>query len=294
LYNIFDDWDLALAAYNSGPGNVSKAIRRSGGNKNYWNLRNFLPRETANYLPIFYATLYLFEYADAHNLQASDAFNLHHFEVDSVQVKKMLTFEQIKTTIGIDEELIKFLNPSYKLDIIPHVAGKSFTLVLPKEYLGLFVQNEEQIYAYATAEEAKREKPLPEYAELNQRVRYRVRSGDYLGRIAEKYGVSVSKIKKWNNLRSNNLRIGQRLTIYPRNFPSPAKKTSTVSNTKKQESPTEAAPKGSYTTYVVKQGDSLWSISQKYKNISVSQIKTWNNIKNNKLHVGTKLKIYKG
>lgn len=295
LYNIFDDWDLALAAYNSGPGNVSKAIRRSGGNKNYWNIRQFLPRETASYVPIFYATLYLFEYAGEHNLKASDAFTLHHFEVDSVKVNKLLTFEQIQTTTGISEELIAFLNPSYKLNIIPSIVGKNYTLVLPNEHIGMFVQNEAQIYAYAAAEEAKREKPLPEYAEMNQRIRYRVRSGDYLGKIAQKYGVSVSRIKKWNNLRSTKLRIGQRLTIYPRSIPGAAKKS--ASNSKANKKPKiigDTKPKGSYITYIVKEGDSLWSISQKYTNISVSQIKKWNNIWDNKLRIGTKLKIYKG
>ena len=290
LYTMFNDWDLALAAYNSGPGNVNKAIRRSGGNRNYWNLRPFLPRETASYVPIFYATLYLFEYADEHNLQASSKFNLHHFEVDSIQVSKQLTFEQIQVTTGIDESLLEYLNPSYKLNIIPYIKGKSHTLVLPREYVGLFVQNEAQIYAYVATEEAKREKPLPQYVELSNRIRYRVRSGDYLGRIAQKYGVSVSKIKQWNRLRSNNLRIGQRLTIYPRRLPvthiQKAKKQSAVKSKK-------PLPKGKYITYTVKQGDSLWSISQKYPNISVAQIKEWNNIWGSKLKIGAKLKIFK-
>ncbi len=290
LYTMFNDWDLALAAYNSGPGNVNKAIRRSGGNKNYWNLRAYLPRETASYVPIFYATLYLFEYANEHNLQASPKFNLHHFEVDSIQVSKQLTFEQIQVTTGIDESLLEYLNPSYKLNVIPHIKGKSHSLVLPREYVGLFVQNETQIYAYVAAEEAKREKPLPQYVELNDRIRYRVRSGDYLGRIAQKYGVSVSKIKQWNRLRSNDLRIGQRLTIYPRRLPvvntQKVKKQSVVKNKK-------PLPKGKYITYTVKQGDSLWSISQKYPNISVAQIKEWNNIWSNKLKIGTRLKIFK-
>ncbi|HIP47655.1 MAG TPA: LysM peptidoglycan-binding domain-containing protein [Lutibacter sp.] len=292
LYNMFDDWDLALAAYNSGPGNVNKAIRRSGGNKNYWNLRGFLPRETASYVPIFYATMYLFEYAGEHNLQASSEFNLHHFEIDSIQVKSLLTFEQIQKTTGIDEKLLAFLNPSYKLDIIPFIDGKDYSLVLPKEYVGLFVQNEAQIYALVKEDEAKREKPLPKYTEMNQRLRYRVRSGDYLGKIASKYGVSVSKIKKWNRLRSNNLRIGQRLTIYPRNFASvKTKKKATKQKSKKHK---KKLPKGKYAIYTVKQGDSLWSISQKYKNVSVTQIKEWNSIWGNKLSVGTKLRIYKG
>ncbi|MEN8123159.1 MAG: LysM peptidoglycan-binding domain-containing protein [Bacteroidota bacterium] len=294
LYNIFGDWDLALAAYNSGPGNVNKAIRRSGGNKNYWNLRSYLPRETASYVPIFYATLYLFEYADEHNLKASADFNLHHFEVDTIQVKRLVTFEQIQTTTGIDEDLLSFLNPAYKLNIIPHIANKNYKLVLPKEYIGLFVNNEAAIYAFAEAEEAKREKPLPEYAELNQRIRYRVRSGDYLGRIAERYGVSVSKIKRWNNLRSTKLRIGQRLTIYPRRLPGITKSKTSVTKKPSSKKTKKPLPKGKYVTYTVKQGDSLWSISQKYQNVSVTQIREWNNIWSSKIEIGTKLKIFKG
>ena len=290
LHDIFGDWDLALAAYNSGPGNVSKAIRRSGGYRNYWNIRQYLPRETASYLPIFYATLYLFEYAEDHNLKASDAYDLHRFEVDTVQVQHTLTFDQIQAKTGIDASLLSFLNPAYKLSIIPKVPKKNYTLTLPRDYVGLFVQNEKAIYAYAAQEEAKREKPLPKYAELNQRIRYRVRSGDYLGKIAGKYGVSVRSIKRWNHLRSNKLRIGQRLTIYPRRLPAVAKSTPKKTKTH----PKKPLPKGDYILYTVQEGDSLWSISQKYPNISVQQIREWNNIWGNKLKVGMKLRIYKG
>ncbi|WP_299527940.1 lytic transglycosylase domain-containing protein [uncultured Lutibacter sp.] len=286
LYNIFGDWDLALAAYNSGPGNVNKAIRRSGGSKNYWNIRHNLPRETAGYVPAFYATLYIFEYANEHNIKAKES-SLMYFETDTVQVKRQLTFEQIYETLNVDIEVLQFLNPQYKLDIIPYIKEKNYTLALPVKDIGNFVSNEQQIYAYASAEEAKREKPLPEYIEMNNRITYKVKSGDFLGKIADKYGVSVSKIKQWNNMRSTNLRIGQRLTIYPRrlNVTTTSKQTKTTSKT--------AIPKGEFNTYTVKSGDSLWLIAQKYVNVSVQNIKDWNNIWSVKsLQPGIKLKIF--
>ena len=287
LYKIFGDWDLALAAYNSGPGNVSKAIRRSGGSKNYWNLRPYLPRETAGYVPAFYATLYILEYADEHGIKAKESA-LTHFQTDSVQVKRQLTFEQINETLNVDIELLQFLNPQYKLDIIPYIKGKNYTLALPVEAIGNFVNNEEMIYAYAEAEEAKREKPLPKYFEMNQRIRYKVKSGDFLGKIANKYGVSVSKIKQWNNLRSTRLRIGQRLTIYPRRLNAPV-----VTKKLTQPKQKKTLPTGKYITYTVQSGDSLWSIAQKYSNVSVQDIKDWNNIWSVKsLKPGKKLKIF--
>ena len=290
LYDIFDDWDLALAAYNSGPGNVSKAIRRSGGSKNYWNIRHFLPRETAGYLPAFYATYYILEYAKEHNIVSDKKF-LRNFETDTIIVKRQITFDQVNRVLNTNDELLEFLNPQYKLNIIPHVKGKNYTLTLPKDLVGQFVSNEKQIYAFAEADDAKREKPLPKFFESPQRIRYRVRSGDYLGKIAQRYGVGVSQIKRWNRLRSSKLSIGQRLTIYPRKH-TVAKKSSATSS--KNKNVIVSTPKGKYTTYVVKKGDSLWTISRKFPKVSVSQIKKWNNIWSVKsLKPGTKLKIFK-
>ncbi len=291
LYTTFGDWDLALAAYNSGPGNVSKAIRRSGGNKNYWNIRRYLPRETAGYLPAFYATYYILEYAEEHDIRPEKSYT-NRFETDTVIVKHQITFEQINKVLNTNDELLEFLNPQYKLNIIPFVKGKNYTLRLPKNLLGKFVSNEEQIYAFAKADDAKRKKSLPKYTENPQRIRYRVRNGDYLGKIANRYRVSVSQIKRWNGLRSNRLRIGQRLTIYPRNYASKSSKKSSSKVAKKTSVKTPS--NGKYTTYVVKKGDSLWLISKKFPKVSVQQIKNWNNIWSVKsLKPGTKLKIYK-
>lgn len=215
LYNVFGDWNLALAAYNSGPGNVTKAIRRSGGKTNYWNLRPYLPRETANYVPAFYATLYLMEFAKEHNLQTNKV-QANFFETDTIHIKKQISFEQINKMLDVDVELLQFLNPQYKLDVVPFVKGENNFITLPINTAARFVSNEELVYAIAQEEESKREKQLPQNIITNDRIRYKVRSGDNLGKIANKYGVNISQIKKWNNLKSSTIRAGQYLTIYPR------------------------------------------------------------------------------
>jgi len=281
LYRIFGDWDLALAAYNSGPGNVSKAIRRSGGYENYWNIRPHLPRETAGYLPAFLATMYIFEFAEEHGLKKQRP-NFHYIETDTIHVKKMITLDQVSELLEIPIEQLQFLNPSYKLDIIPFIKGEDYTLRLPRNAIGKFVTNEEQIYAFAEKEFNKREKPLPQFFDSDSKIRYRVRSGDYLGKIARRYGVRVSQIKRWNGLRSNNLKIGQRLTIYPRK---PVTSTKTASTTKVKKSINTDGK----STYKVVKGDSLWSISQKFPGVSVQNIKDWNDISGNKLKIGMTL-----
>ncbi len=282
LYSIFGDWDLALAAYNSGPGNVNKAIRRSGGYKNYWNIRRNLPRETAGYVPSFLATMYIFEYAKEHGFKPERP-PFQHIQTDTIHVKQMISLDQVAEVTGVKIEELQFLNPSYKLDIIPKVKGKTYTLRLPREAVGKFVANEEKVYAFAEAEFNQREKPLPQLFKDDDKIRYRVKNGDYLGKIARRYGVRVSQIKRWNGLRSNNLKIGQRLTIYPRNHntssqPQPPKK---VVNTEGKQ------------TYKVKEGDSLWAIAQKFSGVSVQNIKDWNDISGNKLKIGMTLVVSK-
>lgn len=284
LHDIFGDWDLALAAYNSGPGNVNKAIRRSGGYQNYWNIRPNLPRETAGYVPAFQAVMYIFEYASEHGLKTTRA-ERPYFETDTVWVRSTLTFEQISRFTGVSNEEVKMLNPAYKLDIIPKVSGKPYVLRLPKRALGTFVANEEAIYAFAEQEIAKQEKPLPQMVESEDRVRYKVRSGDYLGKIAQRYGVSVSQIKQWNGLRSNDLRVGQRLTIFPRR---PVAATAEAAPATTQQT---AASGNGPKEHVVQKGDSLWTISKKYPGVSVEELREWNGISGNNLQPGTRLKL---
>ncbi|MGA8852798.1 MAG: LysM peptidoglycan-binding domain-containing protein, partial [Christiangramia sp.] len=283
LYKVFGDWDLVLASYNSGPGNVSKAIRRSGGSTDYWQLRRYLPRETAGYVPAFLATIYLFEYADEHNFQPKQP-DVVFFQTDTIQVKQLITFDQITKVTGVEKEMLEFLNPSFKLDIIPFVEDEKYSLRLPKQASGKFVSNENAIYDFAENQLKEAEKELPKYVETEDRIRYRVKRGDYLGKIAERYGVGISSIKKWNNMRSNNLRVGQYLTIYPR------KPVEVASSTKASKSSKSSNPE----FYTVKQGDSLWSISKKFPGVTVQNLRSWNDMNSSSLKPGMKLKISKG
>ncbi|NNF18370.1 MAG: LysM peptidoglycan-binding domain-containing protein, partial [Flavobacteriaceae bacterium] len=204
-----------------------------------------------------------------------------YFETDTVHVKQMITFEQISELVGVSEDDLKTLNPSYKLNIIPKIEGKTHVLRLPKWAVGKFVNNEPAIYAHVEKELAEREKPIPQLVQAEERIRYKVRSGDYLGKIAERYGVGVSQIKRWNGLRSNNIRVGQRLTIFARN---PVTTTT-------QRSSGNSGSSGSAKTHVVQKGDSLWTISQKYPGITIDNLKKWNGLRNNNLIPGTRLKL---
>ncbi|GIZ15975.1 hypothetical protein RCZ15_14350 [Capnocytophaga catalasegens] len=217
LYSIFGDWDLVLAAYNSGPGNVTKAMRRSGGKTNYWNLRPYLPNETAGYIPAFLATLYIFEYAKEHGFRPEKRNNIF-FDTDTIQVKRHIPFQDIADVVGMTEQEIEFLNPSYSLNVVPYVEGKNYGLRLPIEVIGKFVNNEEIIYAYIDQRLSEREKPLPELLKnsstLSQGGKYhKVQKGDNLGRIAAKYGTTITNLKKWNNLKGTNIQVGQRLIV---------------------------------------------------------------------------------
>jgi membrane-bound lytic murein transglycosylase D len=281
LNSSFNDWDLALAAYNSGPGNVSKAIRRSGGKTNYWKLRDYLPRETAGYVPAFLATMYIFEYAKEHGFKKQSA-RIPYVATDTIKVKQQITLDQVAKLTNLDKEELEFLNPSYKLGIIPVVSDENYMLRLPLTAIGTFVNNEEAIYAFVQEEQQEAEK-LPELYEQPEKIRYRVKSGDYLGRIAERYGVGVSQIKNWNGLRSSTVRVGQNLIIYPKKNNQELAVNSTPSKSSSSEK-----------TYTVRNGDSLWSISQKFPGVSVQNIKKWNDISGTNLKPGTKLKIYKG
>ena len=217
LYARFNDWNLAIAAYNYGPGNIRRAIKASG-YSNFWNLRGYLPKETANYVPSFIATLYLFEFAHKHEIKMKSK-QMKLALTDSIPIKKMVSFSHIADKIGVPTDTLNFLNPSYIHSIIPNVKNKQYYLTLPQAYTDVFIEKEAEIYNMADLDYNSREKPLPQLYELNSRTVYRVVNGDFLGKIARNYGVRVSDIKKWNKLKDDKLKIGKRLIIFPKKFP---------------------------------------------------------------------------
>lgn len=214
-YNTYNDWSLALAAYNCGRGNVNKAIRRSGGKMNYWQIRAYLPRETRSYVPAFMAVNYAMNYYVEHEI-APNTPRLYGFEVDTVKVKHRMNFDYLSNLLDISVEELEFLNPSYKLNVIPYVKDRNYVLCLPIDKMGVFTANESDVYAYLKAEEEKNKIVYPAYTEMDERIVHKVKSGEFLGKIARKYDVSVKEIKKWNGLKSDRIKTGQRLVLYVR------------------------------------------------------------------------------
>ena len=215
MYDVFEDWNLVLAAYNSGPGNVRKAIRRSGGKTSYWEIRPYLPRETSAYVPLFIAASYAMEFGHMHGAVAAD-IPAYYLTTDTVSITQQLHFKQIQEELGVDEALMEFLNPQYKYKIVPVVQGQQYTLSLPKEAADRFRSNQDSIYSIAAAYFESRASNMPAFTQMNERTTHRVKSGETLGHIAGKYGVRVSEIKRWNGLKSDVIRVGQRIVVYPR------------------------------------------------------------------------------
>ena len=218
LYDIQKDWELAVASYNAGPRTISKAIQRSGGYQNYWNIRPFLPKETANYIPSFFATIYVLEYAKEHGINIDNNSN-YFFKTDSVLIKQRVSIHQISKVLNISEEKLIDLNPSYVHKIIPVVEGQENYIYIPDSLSSKFLESEQDIYELATREFELREKPLPSFFSINSKLVYKIKYGDFLGKIANRFGVTVSQIKKWNNLTTDQIRENQKIIIFPKKIP---------------------------------------------------------------------------
>ena len=218
LYDIHKEWNLAVASYNAGPRTISKAIQRSGGYQNYWNIRPFLPKETANYIPSFFATIYVLEYAKEHGINIDNNYN-YFFKTDSVLIKQKVSMHQVSKVLNISEDKLTDLNPSYVHKIIPVVEGQENYIYIPDSLSSKFLNSEQDIYELARREFELREKPLPSLFSINSKLVYKIKYGDFLGKIANRFGVTVSQIKKWNNLSTDKIRENQKIIIFPKKIP---------------------------------------------------------------------------
>lgn len=218
LYSIYGDWNLVIASYNCGPGNVNKAIRRSGGKRDYWTIYPFLPRETRGYVPIFIAANYAMNYAAEHNL--CPAIVNMPVLTDTIMVHKRIHLEQIAAVLNLPIEEVRLLNPQYRKDIIPGDI-KPYELCLPQNYANTFIDKIDQITAYKADElinNRRSEIEIPQTESIipggsGRVLYYKVKHGQTLGAIAARYGVPVKRLKKWNNIHGSSIRTGQRLKI---------------------------------------------------------------------------------
>lgn len=296
LYARYEDWLLVLAAYNSGPGTVNKAIIRAGGVKNYWAIWPYLPAETRGYVPAFIAVVYVMNYAPEHNLYPLNPGLLMH-GTDTVMVHSRVGFDQINECIGVPMVDLEFFNPQYTKRIIPGTKENPYALRMPTKYTLRFVQLEDSIYSYVSHNQKAQEVIEEKVEAVSSSFVHVVKKGESLGGIARKYHVTVANLKKWNHLKRETLHVGQRLTIYRSGAPmaqvSKTTKSSSKSSTKSSKATTSKSSSGSTVkTHTVKKGESLSSIATKY-GCTTADLRKWNNIKGNNIMVGQKLKIKK-
>ncbi len=263
LYGLFGDWQMVIAAYNCGPGNINKAIRRSGGKTTYWEIRPFLPKETQGYVPAFIAVNYVMGYTAEHNIYTAIPKKVF-LQIDTVAVKKQVSFAQISSVLDISQEELQYLNPSYKKGVIPYSPDKTNTLALPSGKMGLFVANEDSIYNNgARAINSQTVLSAQETMKIHT-----VRKGEHISTIAKRYGCTVADIKSWNGITSSTVKAGKKLTIYVYGKKPVEKTTSPAVENKTTKLPENNAKTGvseKYKYYTVQKGDSLYKISLKYK-----------------------------
>ena len=311
LYAMYHDWHLVIAAYNCGPGNVNKAIRRAGGKSNYWDIYYYLPRETRGYVPSFIAATYVMNFASEYGV--SPLKPEIPLLVDTIQIHEEVHFGQVSNVLGIPVATLTMLNPKYRKQIVP-AAGGPYELVLPVEIVTSFIDYQDSIFAFNDAKyfsQANLERspstnrqaappPAGDYIGLT----YTVKSGDNLGFIAGWYQVGVTTLKDWNNLYSNTIRDGQKLVVYvPRSKSEEMEGINDMSFAEKQAlvgkvvvtEPVSGViaqvVNGGYVNYTVRSGDNLWSIARKFPGVSNDDIMRLNNMANSSIQPGQILKI---
>ncbi len=312
LYDVYQDWYLVIAAYNCGPGNVNKAIRRSGGKKNYWSVYYRLPRETRGYVPAFIAATYVMNYYLEHNLVPR--FPEFPILTDTLMINNYLNLNQVASTVDIEIEQLRELNPMYRRDVIPAKQGKPYLLRLPQDKIAQFIDNEESVFNF------EREKYFPDnalvqptsrnsthYAPIDikgkSKVYYKVKAGDNIGFISSWFNVRASDLRYWNNVYRNLIRVGQKMVIYvPKGKKEYYSKVDGMSFEAKQwmigkapDSAKKSKPvliNPNYVYYTVRKGDNLWTIAGKFPGVTNKDLMRLNNITDARnLYPGQKLKI---
>lgn len=309
LYGIYEDWILVIAAYNCGPGNVNKAIRRSGGKKNYWDIYYHLPSETRGYVPLFIGAMYAFNYHKEHGVFPIES-TLPRM-CDTIMVDEALHFNQIVKNLDISIEELRDLNPQYRADLIPAGFGKTYVLKMPYDHVNSFIDNQDTIFACDRSKyfnDADRTADPKERIKVHARVLgdeggrerlvYTVKSNDVPGAIADRFNVKLADLKYWNNLNKRlTIRAGQKLVIYV-----PEKKAAQykgkVDYSEKESNaavtPKIATTEDGFVYYTVSRGENLWGIAKKYPGVSNRDIMKWNSLSEKEakgIMPGQKLKI---
>lgn len=326
LYKIYNDWILVVAAYNCGPGNVNKAIARSGNKKDYWDIYYRLPRETRGYIPQYVAAAYAVTYHAEHKLHPVP-LNIP-LSTDTIMVSKDVHLTQVSEVLGIPLEELKALNPQYKTGLVPG-ASKPMSLTLPMNYLADYIAMNDSIMRYkpeiylnkvTQIADPKHFSATPTEIKGKTKLIYTVKDGDNLGFIAGWYGVSVSDLRYWNDIYRNTIRIGQKIAVYvdPSKVEALSKISTlsadekqsltakptiaTVSDSKQNEiksvssalttSAVNMAENDAFITHTVRYGDTIWDIVKMYDNVTTSQVLELNNISEpGKIKIGQVLKI---
>lgn len=321
LYRIYGDWGLAIAAYNCGPGNVNKAIRRSGGKRDYWEIYFHLPKETRGYLPAFIAVNYLMNYPKEHNI--CEVKCKIPMNTDTVQVNEMVHFQQIADVLHLPIEEIRTLNPTFRRDLIPGNL-KPYTLRLPMFSAYAFIDLRDSIERYKSDEflfnfRKTVDPTVAENASSKAIIHHKVRRGETIQSIAKAYDVAVWEIKEWNNLRSTKLSKGKLIKILrEKEIRQPIKNNEEIAarvkqktvdtvkvaadsialaeklNAEKPENQNLASKLRSFSYHTVRRGDTLWAIANRYRGVSVEDLMSVNKLrKHSDIHVGMKIKIPK-